>query len=315
MDIVKLISNINIPLVVLDILFLIISFLFLNKKKCSNRIKDLFVIIYTLINLFLFSYFNSMFQSVFTLKFLSVKTYLILVLIVLSIFLYTFNNKLKLVYKFINYLLVVMINVIFLVNVYVIVSNKLKVYNVMSTDNSIVLMNISLIVFLIYLILMSVSYIGYDLKSRYKVSDKNKKMIDKKIKTNKIKKVKKNLKEEVLVNDNNNNINNKKNNTIGDLLRYKVGDPFYINGVECSIIFCDSNKENILENYKKLSNDIDSKLVNGYTLNENIMIKNICNKLKVGNLGSIDINNLSILNFVSIDEYNFLKNIFDNLES
>ena len=166
--------------------------------------------------------------------------------------------------------------------------------------------------------IIMVGYIIYDLQDRYQTKNENKVKVSKKEKKNKInikqKKEKIKQKKEVLVDDSNNNINNKKNNSLNDLLNYKVGDEFYINGVDCSIIFCDSNKENILKNYKILSNNINDKLVNGYTLTENIMIKNICTKLNISNLGSIDINNLSILNFVSVDEYNFLKNIFEELE-
>ena len=54
MNLLTHIKNINPYLLILDILFLIVSFLFLNKKNSSQRMKDLFVISYTLINIFLF---------------------------------------------------------------------------------------------------------------------------------------------------------------------------------------------------------------------------------------------------------------------
>ena len=89
--------------------------------------------------------------------------------------------------------------------------------------------------------------------------------------------------------------------TLEDLLASNQGEGFYIHGVDCSIIFEDSHQENILKNYQILSNDIHARLVNGYTLDENKMLKNICMKLQVNNLASIDITNVSLLNKISID--------------
>lgn len=362
MELLKYINDVNILLVVLDILFLIISFLFLNKRDVSPRGKDIFVIIYTLINLFLFSYVNSMFQSIFTLKYLSVRTYLIVVLISLFIFLYTFNKKVKLFYRLVNYLMVILISIILLVNIYVIASERLKIYNIMDISNSITLMNITFIIFSVYLVIISLGYIGFYLYDLYLIKKKNEvkevvldNNINKKSKIklakdkfkNNIKKSdikkrdieeitkKKDAQKESIKDDDLNkkelidksknidekmsgvfekndssNIINEKSNSIDSLLNYKVGDNFYINGVDCSIIFCDSNKENIVKNYDILSRDINAKLVNGYTLKENIMIKDICNKLNVGNLGNVDVNNLSLLNFINVDEYMFLKKIF-----
>ena len=76
-------------------------------------------------------------------------------------------------------------------------------------------------------------------------------------------------------------------------------------------IFCVFNKDNIMKNYEILSSDISAKMVNGFTLKENIMIRDICGKLNVNNLGSIDINNSSLLNIISVDEYNLLKRIIN----
>ena len=51
----------------------------------------------------------------------------------------------------------------------------------------------------------------------------------------------------------------------------------------------------------------------GYTLDENIMIRDILKKLNVSNLGSVDVNNPVILNVIDADEYMFLKEIFTRL--
>lgn len=94
-----------------------------------------------------------------------------------------------------------------------------------------------------------------------------------------------------------------------ELLSITNKELFSINGVECSIIFEDSIPDNIVKNYHILINDINAKLVNGYTLEENKLLKSICTKLETNNLNNIDINNLSILNKISVEEYNFLKQI------
>ena len=81
---------------------------------------------------------------------------------------------------------------------------------------------------------------------------------------------------------------------------------FYIDGVDCSIIFDDDNKDNVLKNYYILLNDINAKLTNGYTIREYTKIKNIINKLNIKDLNNInlDVNKLSK---ITIDEYNLLK--------
>ena len=50
-------------------------------------------------------------------------------------------------------------------------------------------------------------------------------------------------------------------------------------------------------------------MVNGYTLDENIMLKNICEKLNTNSLLDINLDNFNILNKISIEEYNLLKKI------
>ena len=49
--------------------------------------------------------------------------------------------------------------------------------------------------------------------------------------------------------------------------------------------------------------------MNGFTLEENQLLKSICTKLQVSNLNYIDLHNASILNRVSVEEYNFLKKL------
>lgn len=344
MDIIKYIKGVNLLVVVLDILFLIISFLFFTKKKCSTRVKDIFVIIYTLVNMLFFSSINNMYKSVFTFKFLSVKTYLVVVLITLLILLYTINKKVRLGYKISNYLVSIIIGIILLVNGYIFISDKLNIGNIMDISNVIVLMNVSFIIFSIYLIVLAIIYIGYYVyelsvcknkevivesdekisirlniierikrirfkKISFRKKEKKENNKDRKISLKKIDLKKKLKKKEVVNNDNDIDTDNKENNSLEKLISYNVGDSFYIQGIDCSIIFCDSNKENILKNYDILSQDINAKMVNGYTLDENIMIRDILKKLNVSNLGSVDVNNPVLLNVIDADEYMFLKEI------
>ena len=63
------------------------------------------------------------------------------------------------------------------------------------------------------------------------------------------------------------------------------------------------------KNYHILEEDINAKMVNGYTLEENKILKNICMKLQTNNLQQLDLNNISILNKISPEEYNFLTKI------
>lgn len=290
MEIMRYVSNINIMLVVLDISFLIVSFLFFNKRKCSSRVKDGFVIVYTLVNLFLFSYFNSMFQSIFTLKYLSVKGYLVVVLMTLIIFLYTFNKNVSLKWRVINYLFCGIIGVISLVNLYIVIGDKLGVYNIFDINISIILMNVSFIIFFLYLLLILWGYMGYYIYSNYFRKKDDKRKVS-----------------EIVLDGEDDEIGEA--DILERLVNYKIGEAFYINGIDCSIIFFDSNKENIVKNCEILCEDINAAMVNGFTLKENMMIKNIFMKLKVNSLEDIDLNNLGILNLLDVEEYKFLKKI------
>ena len=106
----------------------------------------------------------------------------------------------------------------------------------------------------------------------------------------------------------------KKINTLSfeQLLNLEDKKNFSINGVNCSIIFEDSNQDNILKNYMILSEDIDAKMVNGFTLKENKLLRSICTKLNVNSLNMIDIGNINILNKISVEEYTFLKSIMND---
>ena len=281
MNLLYKLKDINIYLVILDLLFLIVSFLFLNKRKVKTRTKDIFVMSYTLINLLLFTYINELFNNIFSLNYISVKVYLITILLSYVIYLITINKKFKSRYKALNYLLFILSTISLFVNIYIILTNKLDILTTINLDYSLNLMNITEIIYLTYLILISVIYIiSFIPKKQRKAIKKT---------------------------TSNTYINN-----INELATKLNNNKLFINNIDCSIILFDSIPENIVKNYNILVNNIEDKLVNGFTLKENIMLKNICNKLNVTNLKNIDLNNFNILNKIDIDEYNFLINIVNN---
>ena len=163
----------------------------------------------------------------------------------------------------------------------------------MDIGNAINLMDLSFVIFILYLIVIAMIYLSFQ------IVEKNKKEIIKRIK-----KIKNDLFKIAL--------SRKKNKflTKEELLNYDKSKGLYINGKECSIILEDSNKDNIIKNYETLNKDINAKLTNGYTLEENKLLKSICMKLNVGTLRNVDINNGTLLNRINIEEYNLLKKIF-----
>ena len=128
MNLLQTIKDINIYLIILDILFLIVSFLFLNKRKVSIRTKDIFVMSYTLINLLLFSYLNELLSNIFSFEFISVKLYLITILLSYVIYLITINKSFKLKYKILNYILFIISSLSLFINIYIILTNKLVLW-------------------------------------------------------------------------------------------------------------------------------------------------------------------------------------------
>ena len=88
---------------------------------------------------------------------------------------------------------------------------------------------------------------------------------------------------------------------------------FIIDGKDCSFIFNDPNKENAMKNYYILLTDVNARLTNGYTLDENIRINNILTKLRVTNINDFNLMNMEVLSKISVDEYNLLKSYIENI--
>lgn len=312
-QVINFVKDINGCYLILNLLLLICLNLYL-KSRNVEKIKTRFILgVAFLASVILFLHMNGIIQSIFQLKYLSMKVYLMVVAITNITALYTINKKIRLGYSIINYTLFILITLIFGATFAVVLGNKIEALYIMDISNAVTLVDLSFVIFILYLIMMSLIYIGYYLFS----SHSNIEQMEKNIQENSIKK------RNYLENNNKKfklrlsfwkrtKTKLKKKNSIlspEELLSYKDKNNFYINGVECGIIFEDSNQENIIKNYHILLEDIHAKLVNGFTLEENQLLKSICTKLQVSNLNYIDLHNASILNRVSVEEYNFLKRL------
>lgn len=302
----KELFKINPCYLILEILFWIVVMLFMDKKNLGKKYKAIFTVAYFLISILTFSYINGLILNIFKLKYLSVKTYLIVIIIVNAISLFTMNKKIKPVYSALNYILFITMIIILGSTIAIVLGNKIPALYVMDVDNAVNFIDLSMIIFLLYLICLCLTYIGY-------AFFENKEEVESKDKINLFKQ---RLKEEKTKKKVHLSFSKKKKELIPsitkeELLMHDRSIPLYIHDEDCSIIFDDSNQENIYQNYQILEHDIHAKMVNGYTLEENKMLKNICLKLQVTKLANIDMSNVSILNKISIEEYKLLRNIFN----
>ena len=285
--------KVNIYYFILNILLIIISNIYIKEKEINLKKHIIITSIYILFTIITYTYMNSIMTNIFKLKYLNVKTYLGLLVIINLIILYNINNKTKLRYKIPSIILYILIIFILGTTLSILLGNRFKVFYIMDIKNAINLIDLSFIFFIIYLIIISLTYIishtkKEDLLELIRIT----KIIIKKL----VKKIKQFIKK-------------RKRITIEELLTQYNNKALYIKGVNANIIFEDSNKENIIKNYKTLNKNINAKLTNGYTLKENKMLKNICLKLKVNNLRTIDINDENVLNSISLDEYILLKKV------
>lgn len=266
-------------LIIILVMFIINIILSKRKINISYRyyINGISLIVIALI----INYASNIIEGILTLKYLSVKLYIITLIIINLIAIYTLKNKLSIGNKICNYSLAISSNLILILNIMLIIFTRLEILDSSFIKYALLLTNVSLIIFVAYLLIISIIYIIKNLTKKKRIKDIPVEDIT--------------IKSNILTND--------------ELLALSDKDNFTINGVECSIIFEDSIPENIINNYHILLNDINAKLVNGYTLEENKLLKSICTKLNTNNLNDINLNNLSILNIIDADEYNLLKQI------
>lgn len=295
-EIINFLDNMNIGYVALSILILIVSLLFLSKKRVNNTLREIYIILYVTLAWVGFYFFNDILNSIFDFKFLSVKLYLILLIIGNIIMLININFNIRKVYKIINYMLFTTNLLIFITNIVIIIGNKYNIFVIASLEDITTLTDINFIIFISYLIIMCIMYIFLDVLAivQEKIKILKYDLKEKKEKTKKQKELSPVIPKESLSNQN--------------VVYYKKDgqDGFFIDGIDCSIIFEDDNKDNIIKNYYILLNDVNAKLINGYTLNEYKKIKNIINKLNIKDLNNIELD-VNKLSKITIDEYNLLK--------
>lgn len=282
LNILNLLLNSKIFYLIIIILIMTIINIILSKSKINGNYKYLINGISLILISIITSYYKDIVDAIFNLKYLSIKLYMFILVIVNIIMIYTINKKINKIYKIINYLLFGIIYIILAVILVLVLGINLNLIEDNLSTYNILLINISIIMFMLYLVSISIICI-------YKILTRRKKEeLEENVYGYKSSKV-------VLTKE--------------ELLSVSNKELFTIDGVDCSIIFEDSIPDNIVKNYHILLNDINDKLVNGYTLEENKILKSICYKLDIKNLDNVDINNLSILNKISVEEYNFLKRI------
>lgn len=291
---INFINNMNIGYILISTLLLISSLIFMKKKNINKLLVEIFIILYVIILWIGFFLFNDTLNSIFKLTYFSIKSYLILLIIGNIIMLININFPIKKPYKIINYMLFLTNILIFIINLIIILSNKYNGFISNTLEDAIKLININIIIFIAYIICCLLIFISKHtillLFKKIKISKpKRKEIITKPTEKEKIPQV------------------------ITPIETKKVPEEkgFYIDGVDCSIIFEDSNKEDIIKNYYILLHDVNAKLINGYTLEEYKKIKNIINKLNIKDLNNINID-VNSLNKITIDEYNILKQYLNN---
>lgn len=296
-EIINFINQMNISYVALSILFLIASLLFLKKKNVNDIIAQMIIIILVSVAWLGFIYLNDILNTIFALSFLSVKSYLILLIIGNIIMLITINKRILLPYKITNYMMFITNIVIFTINVALIIDNKYNVLNLGTLEDATKLININFIVFIEYLNALLIIYIGKCLIDIISHQRKTKKY-------NKENNITESIDIETGIQDN-------QNIKVVYPIQKNDQEGFYIDGIDCSIIFEDEDKENIMTNYYILLNDVNAKLINGCTVGEYKKVKNIINKLNIKDLNNINLD-INKLNKITIDEYNLLKRFLDN---
>lgn len=315
MQLTQFINNINLYYISLVLTILIASLLFLVPRIKHGITIEFYLIVFTTISWYGFYLFNDILNSIFSLSYLSIKTYLILLIIGNVITIVTLNYKLDITYKIINYLLFTSNILIFITNILLLINSRLNIFSNIDTNIIIKVIDINIIIFLLYIEIIFLTYITKPFINKIKEKIKSKKLEDEQGDYESFQPatqvVEPSIPEPIYA------YHPPKENISYNTSTPKEFDPrdlFYINGVDCSAIFYESDKDTILKNYSILKKDINAKLTNGCTLVEYTKILNIINKLGIKDVNSIslDLNQLSKIN---VDEYNLLKKYLKNKET
>ena len=309
----EIFKTINISYVVLMFSFFIAFLTFIYKHKLNTKYLNTYIIIFVAVMWILFFLLNDTLNLIFSFNFLSVRLYLFLVIIINMITLFTINYNFSKIYKLPNYLLFIVSIIIFLANS-ILVILKLQNINIKFLDiDNVVLMDVNFIAFVTYLIIICQIYTINCLSAivskktsvlKTKICQIKKLPFVHKKKRGAAPQIKKTKKPALEIVE---PLSNKESQISSD------ENAFYIDGVDCSIIFEDSNRDDIIKNYYILLHDVHARLVNGYTLDEYKRIKNIINKLNIKDLNNINID-MNSLNKITLDEYNILKDYLSTRE-
>ena len=315
MQLTQFINNINLYYIALILTILIASLLFLVPRAKHGITIEFYLIVFTTISWYGFYLFNDILNSIFSLSYLSIKAYLILLIIGNVITIVTLNYKLNIAYKIINYLLFASNVLIFITNILLLVNGRLNILPNIDTNIIIKVIDINIIIFLLYIETIFLTYITKHfinkIKERTKLKRLEAEQANYEASQPAIQIVEPTVQEPIYA------YQPPKENISYNTSTSEEFDPkdlFYINGVDCSAIFYESDRDTILKNYSILKKDINAKLTNGCTLVEYTKILNIINKLGIKDVNSIslDLNQLSKIN---VDEYNLLKKYLKNKET
>ena len=151
MQLTQFINNINLYYISLVLTILIASLLFLVPRIKHGITIEFYLIVFTTISWYGFYLFNDILNSIFSLSYLSIKTYLILLIIGNVITIVTLNYKLDITYKIINYLLFTSNILIFIINIFLLINSRLNIFSNIDTNIIIKVIDINIIIFLLYI--------------------------------------------------------------------------------------------------------------------------------------------------------------------
>jgi len=303
-QILSIIMNVNYIYLLLVILSFNALFIMLYRNKRKNII-PITTIMYILLFLMTFNYFDSLFNSVLSLSYSSTRVYLLILIITNIITLVTINTKINIFNKILNYILFISSVVIFFINILLLINNNINLINI-DILNMIYTIDINIIIFIAYLYITFITYIVKEVIKEIKYIKKREKIItvNNNITIDKNDSINFDLK--------NSNTEEHKQEELSSTSVINDNKKFIIDGKDCSFIFDDPNKENAIKNYYILLTDVNARLVNGYTVDENIKINNILNRLNIKNINNLNLMSMDILSKLNDEEYNLLKNLVDN---
>ena len=143
----------------LIIFIMTIMNIILSKRQINSNYKYVINGITLIILALLTSYYSDIIEGIFNLKFLSVKFYLIILILTNIIMLLTIQKKIKLIYKITNYILFILNTIILSIIIILTITLKLNILPTTYNQYPIALLNLSIITFITYLAITCFIYI------------------------------------------------------------------------------------------------------------------------------------------------------------